>query len=180
MREWDSGFWTRRVKRRRPSARSVAGLLVWAVVSLTVHLVKHEKSQNSGTPLFQGASVNPEVRAIVGRACGNCHSERNEWPWYGHVAPVSWMIERDVKRARQRINFSQWNRLELEGQLRALRATAETLESREMPPRRYLVLHPEAHLSPDELVEVIEWTRAESRRLREVKGHAVGNGDDRE
>jgi hypothetical protein len=35
-----------------------------------------------------------------------------------------------------------------------------------MPPHRYVMVHPEAKLSADDSVQVIEWTRAERRRLR--------------
>jgi hypothetical protein len=40
------------------------------------------------------------------------------------------------------------------------------IENREMPPHQYVVFHPEAKLSADDAVQVIEWTRAERRRLR--------------
>jgi hypothetical protein len=47
-----------------------------------------------------------------------------------------------------------------------LTAIATVIENHEMPPHRYVVIHPEARLSADDSVRVIEWTRAERRRLR--------------
>jgi hypothetical protein len=79
---------------------------------------------------------------------------------------MSWFVEGDVKRARKRLNLSRWDRLDAAEQRLLLTAIATVIENREMPPRRYLIFHPEAKLSIDDSVEVIEWTRAERRRLR--------------
>jgi hypothetical protein len=43
-----------------------------------------------------------------------------------------------------------------------------------MPPQRYLMQHPQAKLSAEDFAKVIEWTRAERRRLR-VSVDAVSN-----
>jgi hypothetical protein len=47
-----------------------------------------------------------------------------------------------------------------------LTAIATVIENREMPPHKYVVLHPEAKLSAEDSIRVIEWSRAERRRLR--------------
>ena len=159
----------------RPGFRSVrvsagAGasglLLMWIVASLLVHSLPHRISDRASTPLFPGAGITPSVTNIFDRACINCHSENTSWPWYSEVAPVSWVVESDVKRARERLNVSRWDQLDTPGQRLLLTAIATVIENREMPPRRYLIFHSEAKLSVDESVEVIEWTRAERRRLR--------------
>jgi hypothetical protein len=82
------------------------------------------------------------------------------------VAPASWFVEDDVKRARQHLNLSRWDNLDPAEQRIALTAIATVIENREMPPRRYVVFHSEAKLSLDDSVRVIEWTQAERRRLR--------------
>jgi hypothetical protein len=104
---------------------------------------------------------------VFTHACVNCHSEKTRWPWYSRVAPVSWLVENDVKHAREHLNLSHWNDLEAADQRLLLTAIATVIENREMPPHKYVVLHPEAKLSADDSVRVIEWTRAERRRLRE-------------
>jgi hypothetical protein len=44
------------------------------------------------------------------RACGNCHSNHTDWPWYSHVAPVSWWITQHVREGREKLDFSDWER----------------------------------------------------------------------
>jgi hypothetical protein len=47
-----------------------------------------------------------------------------------------------------------------------LTAIATVIENREMPPHKYVAFHPEAKPSVEDSIRVIEWSRAERRRLR--------------
>jgi hypothetical protein len=29
------------------------------------------------------------------------------WPWYSHVAPISWLVQRDVDEGRRKLNLSE-------------------------------------------------------------------------
>ena len=156
-----------RPKRRANTGLAVCSLpLVWLLASVFVHPLPHQASDRAGAPLLQGANVPPSVTDVFAHACVNCHSEKTRWPWYSRVAPVSWLVESDVKHAREHLNLSRWNGLEAADQRLLLTAIATVIENREMPPHKYLVLHPEAKLSAEDSVRVIEWTRAERRRLR--------------
>jgi hypothetical protein len=41
-------------------------------------------------------------------ACYDCHSSETLWPWYSHIAPMSWLIASDVKEGREHLNLSDW------------------------------------------------------------------------
>ena len=58
---------------------------------------------------------------------------------------MSWLLQRDVNQGRDEVNFSEWDR-EQDGD-----DAAETVEDGSMPPRRYLLAHPDARLSDAEL-----------------------------
>ena len=113
-----------------------------------------------------GADVPPSVVDVFAHACINCHSEKTDWPWYSYIAPVSWLVENDVKRARKRMNLSRWDSLDSAEQRMLLTAIATVVENREMPLHRYVVMHANVKLSTEDSVQVIEWTHAERRRLR--------------
>jgi hypothetical protein len=159
-------------KRTRLSRRANAGLflsgllLVWLAASVSVHLVPHQASDRAGAPVLLGADAPLAVTDVLAHACINCHSEKTTWPWYSHIAPVSWLVEGDVKHAREHLNLSRWDSLEAADQRMLLTAIATVIENHEMPPHKYVVLHPEAKLSADDSIRVIEWARAERRRLR--------------
>jgi hypothetical protein len=93
------------------------------------------------------AKPSPEVAAIVERSCYNCHSDTTEWPWYSGIAPVSWLVAHDVKGARARMNFSQWNALSPEKAKQKLMNACDAVRAGDMPLWDYLMMDRAAKLS---------------------------------
>src|SRR5450830_82850 len=79
----------------------------------------------------------PQTRALAVRACFDCHSNETVWPWYSKVAPMSWLIQRDVNQGRRSLDFSEWDRPR-----RQEGGGARTVERGSMPPSYYVWLHP--------------------------------------
>jgi hypothetical protein len=155
-----------RLKRGVGARVAVSGLLlVWLLASVLVHPLPHEASGRPGAPVLQGADVPPSVVQLLA-PCMNCHSEKTLWPWYSYVAPVSWLVENDVRRAREHLNLSRWDSLDAVNQRSLLTAMATVIENREMPLHRYVVFHPGVKLSAEDSVQVIEWMHAERSRLK--------------
>lgn len=91
------------------------------------------------------------TRALVARACFDCHSNETSWRWYTNVAPVSWLTQSDVDGGRQKLNFSEWNQPQpWAGQ------AAQAVRDGSMPPWYFLPLHPEAKLSPADRQALIQ------------------------
>jgi hypothetical protein len=93
----------------------------------------------------------PATREIVARACFDCHSNQTKYPWYSYVAPVSWLVNKDINEARSKLNFSEWDLIQ-----RGASDAVEVVKKGEMPLPIYLPLHPEARLSADEMRTLIE------------------------
>jgi hypothetical protein len=97
----------------------------------------------------------PRTRELAVRACFDCHSNETKWPWYSNVAPMSWMLERDVEAGRSVINFSEWNHaydLALEAGPAVVR--------RDMPPYKYRLAHGDADLTEPEKIELARGLQA--------------------
>jgi len=136
------------------------------LASVSVHPFGATRESVSDNPLLAGASVDPAVIQIVERSCQNCHSEKTEWPWYSYVAPMSWLIEKDVHEGRSHMNLSHWNEYDTAKQGEILASLSAVVRSRQMPLPRYLRLHPNAQLSDAEIDLIYQWTRAERKRLK--------------
>lgn len=121
----------------------------------------------SNPPIEQEVPASPEARAVLKRACYDCHSNEVRWPWYARVAPVSWLVARDVREGREDVNYSTWNRLSASDQREELEESWETVAEGEMPLWFYLPMHPEARLSDEDRAILREWSRAERRLARE-------------
>ncbi len=115
--------------------------------------------------IFREARIDQETLALVQRACQNCHSQNTKWPSYSHIAPVSWLLTHDVQQARSHMNVSHWQDYSTDDRVRLLSAIGSATRNREMPPQRYLLLHPEARLSDGERQQIYGWTRNERRRI---------------
>src|ERR1700742_4918670 len=53
----------------------------------------------------------PEVKAILERACYDCHSNQTKLAWFDQPAPVYWLVVKDVREGRKVLNFSDWDSL---------------------------------------------------------------------
>jgi Haem-binding domain len=131
----------------RPRWKSV--LAVTSLVALglvvVVQVVPYGRDHSNPPVLAEPSWDSATTRALADRACFDCHSNQTRWPWYSHVAPMSWLVQNHVDEGRGTLNFSEWNR----GNSEASEA-AETVREGEMPPRDYLLLHPEARLTDAE------------------------------
>jgi hypothetical protein len=114
-------------------------------------------------PVEEEVPAPPAVRAILERACYDCHSNETVWPWYSRVAPMSWLAVRDVQKGREELNFSTWNRLSTQDRVEALRESWEEVEEGEMPPWFYLPTHPEARLSAEDRAVLRAWALTRAR-----------------
>ncbi len=82
------------------------GLLIVALVA--VQFVPTGFSHSNPPVVAEPAWDSPATRALAVQACFDCHSNETEWPWYSRVAPMSWLVEADVKKGRAALNFSEW------------------------------------------------------------------------
>ncbi len=124
----------------------LTGVLAIAGLGLLIQLAPYGKDHTNPPVSGEPAWDSPETRALVQRACFDCHSNETVWPWYSKVAPVSWLVYRDVKEGRGKLNFSEWG-VERQEDLDEI---VEVIREGEMPMPIYLIQHPEARLSAGE------------------------------
>ena len=114
----------------------------------------------------------PEVAALLRRACYDCHSNETKWPWYAHVAPVSWWIVSHMKEGREDLNFSEWPHGDAYVAGDQLSRIGDEVQSRKMPLPSYtwLGMHPEARLTLEERGQILKWTEQAGQRLSADEG----------
>ena len=114
----------------------------------------------SNPPVEEDISTPPQIKALLKRACYDCHSNETNWPWYSQVAPVSWLLAWDVYEGREELNFSTWNRYSPKKRNKYIKESWEEIDEGEMPPWFYLPLHPEASLSDQDRTVLREWAKS--------------------
>ena len=150
-----------------------------AVVFVAIQLVPVDRSS---PPISAEIPATPEARAVLRRACYDCHSHETRWPWYGRIAPVSWLLARDVRNGREELDFSTWDQYTTRRRVRKLKEILEQVAEGEMPPWFYLSVHREAVLSAEDretlrkwVLSMPEWGTAsgEHREVGDVRLHQL-------
>lgn len=132
----------------------------------------------SGSPRAWGQVAMPSgVHSILAAKCGDCHSLQIRTPIYAHFAPASWLIERDIVRARSEMNLSQWDVESPDDRQLLVAKIAHVANKREMPPLQYLALHWSARLTSDDVHAIAEWAQSGAPASERSQGGAAPQGD---
>jgi hypothetical protein len=99
---------------------------------------------------------------VLTRACADCHSDHTDWPWYSHIAPVSWWIARHVREGRESLDFSEWETYSAEQRRDKLESICGVISTGRMPPQLYNFMHPEARLTEKDKIAVCDWVHIET------------------
>jgi len=140
-------------------------LILLGAVAVASAISDYRVSGRPEAPLFVGAQLPHDVRLVIERACRDCHSDATHYPWYSYIAPVSWLVNRDVQQGRQRLNLSKWSDYPVIRRERSLSDIANQVQSGGMPLAIYTFVHRDAKLSKPEVDAIFEWTQAERLRL---------------
>lgn len=111
--------------------------------------------------------LSDSVSGLLRTSCFDCHSDQKDFPWYSRVAPVSWLLAKHINEGKSHLNFSEWegySKREKTGKLEDIKAE---LESGGMPPKSYLLMHPEAKMNPEEVTTLVTWAEEASSKILE-------------
>jgi hypothetical protein len=131
-------------------------LLGLGVVLVLIQFVRPEQTN---PPVTGDIAAPPEVAKVLRKSCYDCHSNETTWPWYSKVAPVSWLVTRDVNEGRKELNFSEWQSFADKRKDKKFEEIADEVGEGEMPMAIYLPMHPEAKLSDAEKTLLVEWAK---------------------
>ena len=130
--------------------RAIAILFLVGVLGLLlIQLVPYGRDHTNPAVVSEPPWDSPATRATAVKVCFDCHSNETVWPWYSNIAPMSWLVQRDVDEGRKHMNFSTWTA----GQGAA---APSMVESGKMPPFQYMLAHPDARLSEADKAAFIE------------------------
>ncbi len=126
---------------------------IWLVVLLlAIQFIPYGRDHSNPPGGRQIAWDSPRTQQLMTDACMDCHSNATKWPWYSHVAPVSWLVQKDVDEGRSELNLST-EAVEVDEMI-------ETIQDGSMPPTVYKPTHPGSWLSDEEKQDLIRGLQA--------------------
>ena len=145
--------------------------LKWILVALVVGFALFQLTNPPRTnppvlsDLMAVSAPPPQVAAMLHAACYDCHSSETRWPWYSHVAPMSWLIAGDVQEGRGHLNLSDWPD-DSERAIKRLEDMSDEIGSGEMPLKKYTNIHADARLTESQRKELTDWLDEEAAKLK--------------
>lgn len=149
------------MERSKLVGRIVGGV---AALGLGVQLVPYGRDHSNPPVTGEPQWDSPRTAELAQRACYDCHSNKTVWPWYSHIAPLSWMVQSHVDEARGKLNFTEMDKPQKDAD-----EAADAVREGWMPPQYYVQLHSSARLSAAELSDL-------ARGLEATLGSEGGEG----
>ena len=125
-------------------------MVVTAAASVIVHPFGTGQKPRKPAADFEDANIDRLDGTIVRASVPELSFRANRLAMGSYVAPVSWLLERDVSSARAQLNLSRWDEYSVFQRETLLAAIGAAVRNRQMPPTRFTLVHPEAALSPGE------------------------------
>ena len=137
--------------------------ILYAIIAIliVIQFIPSGRPENNpvdGSDIHEQMDLPGEVSRILKNACYDCHSQKVNYPWYSSVAPISFLVSRDVREGRKHLDFSLWAEIPLKKKLKVLTEIGEEVEEGDMPMPIYPPLHPEAKLTQEDRGLILNWT----------------------
>lgn len=140
-----------RAKIRRLAKFGAVGLVALLLLAQLIPVAR------ANPPVESDVAAPSEVASVLRRSCYDCHSNETAWPWYSRIAPVSWLVVKDVREGREALNYSTWGRYSTEERAEKLEETWDEVAEGEMPLRIYTLAHPGARLTAADREALRAW-----------------------
>jgi hypothetical protein len=124
-----------------------------------------QSEKKEGETFLSRAAVPTQVGNILKISCFDCHSNHINYPWYSHIAPVSWLVTSDVKEGQKKLNFTTWENYTPTRQIRKLEDIKEHIADGEMPLPLYTLIHRQARLNTQQKAIIAAWCDSMSNEL---------------
>ena len=144
-------------------------LFLLAAAFVLIQFFRPVKNVTAAVPdkdIARSYAMPPEVKAILQKACYDCHSNNTVYPWYANVQPLAWWLDAHIRDGKRHLNFDEFLNYPLARQYRKLEETVETVNEGEMPLASYTLTHTNAKLNSGERKLVMDWCEGIRANMR--------------
>jgi hypothetical protein len=137
-------------KQQKPRLKNKI-LVIGSIILFSLILLQAKQVELANPAVTGDIKAPAQVKAILKRACYDCHSNETNLRWYDKIAPVSWEVAAHVKDGRKVLNFSNWDSLAPADQKAKLWESVNQILAGAMPIKSYATVHPGAKVSAADL-----------------------------
>jgi len=137
------------MEQKRSSGRKFGVFL--GLAALVMIAIQFVRPRLDTPPVTGDLTAPPEVKAILKRACYDCHSNETKLSWFDQPEPAYWLVADHVKKGRAVLNFSTWDGLSKDQQKGKLFESLNQMVYNVMPLKQYAWFHPGAAITPGDI-----------------------------
>ena len=148
-------------------------LLVLIIVIIIIQFIRPTPNKADGKRPNYIGSVYPvpeHVKAILDKACMDCHSNNTRYPWYDRIQPVAWWLNYHIREGKKKLNFDEFLSSTPKKQDDNMKEVVKQVKENEMPVKSYTWIHKDAILSPEEKTKIMDWGTAIRKKVDSVTG----------
>ncbi len=145
-------------------------ILVLLIAVVIIQFIPNDKPEvvlTNENDLIYNNQLPENIRVMLKESCYDCHSNETIYPWYSYVAPISWLVVRDIKLGRDELNFSHWESQIKIDKAKNLDKIIDEVTDENMPMPIYTIMHANAKLSDDDRRLITEWADSYAESLFE-------------
>jgi hypothetical protein len=136
---------------------AIFSIIVFTALAQLIRPERNSTDMIPQTDISRFVDLPADISGLLTAACYDCHTENTVWPWYSNFSPVSWLVARDVKYGKERLNFSEWGDYSDMRKISKYVMICELVESGAMPILPYKLMHKEARLTGDQRKVICLW-----------------------
>jgi cytochrome c551/c552 len=145
-------------------------ILIFLIVVVTIQFIPNDKPEvvpTNENDLIYNNQLPENISVMLKESCYDCHSNETIYPWYSNIAPVSWLVVRDIKLGRDELNFSHWESQSKIDKAKNLDKIIDEVTDENMPMPIYTIMHANAKLSDDDRQLLAKWAESYAESLFE-------------
>ncbi|MGE8511764.1 MAG: heme-binding domain-containing protein [Chryseobacterium culicis] len=146
-------------------------LLGFVLIFLLIQIIQPARNIDYGqvpsTDISKVYKLPENVQSVLTNSCYDCHSNSTHYPFYSYIQPLSYYLEKHIKKGKEELNFNEWGSYSRRKQTNKLESIVNQIQQKKMPLTSYTYLHPEAKLSEKQIEEMTSWielTQAEKEK----------------
>lgn len=112
---------------------------------------------NSNTEISKVYNVPDSVLLLLKAACFDCHSNNTNYPWYGNIQPIGWLLQRDIIKGQEKLNFDEFGLYSERTKVSKWRNIVNRINDGTMPLKSYMLTHKKARLSKKDKIALLAW-----------------------
>lgn len=132
-------------------------LLILFIVIQFVQPARNQSGQVLQTDISPTYAVPENLQTLFKNACYDCHSNNTNYPWYSMIQPIGWILTKDIKDGKAKLNFSEFGSISPRRQMSKLQNVENRIKDGTMPLPAYQFIHPRARLTEEEKQLLIDW-----------------------